>query len=465
MKRISSTLIFIIAGILSCFAQKGKSPVIIDESKNKPEIVSITTIDKVWAGQPVGFSLLTHGNRQYIAYYNGERRMVVGQRNLSEEKFSLTVLPATTRETAGGTSTVLGWDSHNSVTIAIDKTGYLHLSGNMHVHPLTYFRSTKPNDISSLVQVMEMVGKDEKRCTYPHFMTTREGELLFHYRDGASGSGNEIYNIWSCENQKWSRLLDVPLTDGQGLMNAYQTQPALMADNWYHVYWVWRDTPDCSTNHDLSYMKSPDLKKWYNAFGDPIELPATLDNKSLIVAPVPPKGGIINLAARLCLDKNNKPLFVFHKYDEKGNLQFYVTWIEGKSWVSKQITDWDYRWEFSGGGSINFEVQVGAFTRRADGKYEVGYTHIKYGSGTLLLDEKLDVIGKVIKPAPFRESIKTEGTFPGLLVQTSGDMGRSAEKGVSYLLKWETLSANRDKPRPEPWPEPSQLYIYKLKVK
>ncbi len=41
--------------------------------------------------------------------------------------------------------------------------------------------------------------------------------------------------------------------------------------------WVWRDTPDCATNHDLSYMKSPDLKNWYNAFGEKVELPATLD--------------------------------------------------------------------------------------------------------------------------------------------------------------------------------------------
>ena len=465
MKKLYSTFILLTGiAVFNGFSQKSKAPVVIDESDKKPEIVSVTPIDKVWAGQPTGFSLLTHGNRQYIAYYNGDRRMVVGQRNLSEEKFSLTVIPATNRETAGGTSTVLGWDSHNSVTIAIDKQGYLHLSGNMHVNPLTYFRSTKPNDISTLVQVMEMVGLNEKRCTYPHFMTTREGELLFHYRDGASGSGNEIYNIWSCENQKWSRLLDVPLTDGQGLMNAYQTQPTLMADNWYHVYWVWRDTPDCATNHDLSYIKSPDLKNWFNAFGDPVTLPATLDNKSLIVDPVPPGGGIINLAARLCLNRNNKPLFVFHKYDQKGNLQFYVSWTEGKKWVSRQITDWDYRWKFSGGGSINSEVQVGPFTRRSDGRYEIGYTHIKYGTGTFLLDEKLNVTGKVIKPAPFRESIKTEGKFPGLLVQTTGDLEGSSEKNISYMLKWETLPANRDQARPEPWPDPSTLFIYKLKT-
>jgi hypothetical protein len=436
---------------------------IIDETKNTESVMQVIAIDQVWAGQPVGFSLLTHENRQYIAYYNASRNMVVGQRNLNEPRFALTVLPATSRETAGGTSTVLGWDSHNSVTLGIDPEGFIHLAGNMHVNPITYFRSTRPNDISSLKQEMSMVGTNENRCTYPNFMNTREGELLFHYRDGASGSGNEIYNILKSKTGLWQRLLDTPLTDGQGLMNAYQTQPTLLADNWYHVYWVWRDTPDCSTNHDLSYIKSPDLKNWYNAFGEPVKLPVTADNKSVIVDPIPVKGGIINLAASLCFDPNGKPIFAYHKYDTAGNLQFYSARLSGKKWEIKQLTNWNYRWEFSGNGSINNDVRIGAFKNRGDGFYELDYSHIKCGSGTFLLNESMEICGTVRKPEPPAEISKLEGTFPGLQVRTSADPGTCGETGVRYLLKWETLSANRDQARPKPWPEPSQLYLYKLK--
>ena len=311
----------------------------IDERNNQEIIASSIKIDKVWAGHPVGFCLLTNGNRQFIAYYNAERRLVVGQRNLSDPAFNLFILPPTTRETARSTSTVLGWDSYNYVTFSFDKQGYIHLAANMHVHPLTYFKSKNPFDISSLEQVFEMVGSEENRCIYFRFMVINDGELLFHYRDGASGSGNEIYNIWSCESKKWSRLLDVPLTDGQGLMNAYQSQPVMREDNYYHVYWVWRDTPDCSTNHDLSSMKSPDLKNWFNELGKPINLPATLDEKSLIVDPIPVKGGIINLAACLCFDDNKKPLFAYHKYDQEGNLQFYITQTKGDKWETKKVTN------------------------------------------------------------------------------------------------------------------------------
>lgn len=436
---------------------------IVDETSQSESVEQKIPIDKVWAGHPVGFCLLTNGNRQYIAYYNASRNMVVGQRNLSDPEFSLTVLLATSRETSEGTSTVLGWDSHNSVTLGVDRDGYIHLSGNMHVNPLTYFKSTAPNDISTLKQEMHMTGQNENRCTYPHFMNTREGDLLFHYRDGGSGNGNEIYNIYSCATKQWTRLLDTPLTDGLGLMNAYQTQPTLLADNWYHVYWVWRDTPDCSTNHDLSYIKSPDLKNWFNAFGEPVKLPVTPNDKTVIVDPIPVKGGIINLAASLCFDNEGKPIFAYHKYDKDGNLQFYTARLSGKKWEIKQLTNWDYRWEFSGGGSIVSEVRVGEFTNRGDGYYELGYSHIKYGSGTFLIDNNMEICGTVRKASLPSEVRKLEGSFSGLQVRTASDLGKIDETNTRYLLKWETLPANRDQARPEPWPGASQLYLFKLK--
>ncbi len=436
--------------------------IVIDETGQAERITGRIPIDSVWSGHPVRFCLYTYGDRQYIAYYNANRNMVVGQRDLGDSEFELHVMPATSRETAGGTSTVLGWDSHNSLTIGIDKAGYIHLSGNMHVNPITYFKSTRPHDITTLQQEMSLVGENEERCTYPHFMLTKEDELLFHYRDGGSGNGNEIYNIYLTETGSWSRLLDVPLTDGQGLMNAYQSQPSILKDGWYHVYWVWRNTPDCSTNHDLSYMKSPDLKNWYNAFGEPVELPATLDKKQLIVDPIPVNGGIINLAAKMVLDKNNRPVFTYHKFDEEGNTQLYLAQTNNGEWEYKKITNWDYRWYFSGNGSINSEIILKGFREREDEKYEIDYWHTKYGDGTILLNKNFKVIGKVMKSEAFASTLEPEGDFPGLMVQTAGDLGGSGEENIRYILKWETLNRNRDRPRPKPWPEPSLLSLFKL---
>ncbi|MCK5369288.1 MAG: hypothetical protein KAQ62_12075, partial [Cyclobacteriaceae bacterium] len=118
---------------------------------------------------------------------------------------------------------------------------------------------------------------------------------------------------------------------------------------------------------------------------------------------------------------------------------------------------------FSGNGSINSEVVIKDFMKRDDGFYELSYWHIKYGDGTILLNKKLKNIGKVLKPEPFHATLTVEGEFPGLLIQTRGDLGESGEEGMRYMLKWETINRNRDRPRPKPWPEASQLYLYKLK--
>ncbi|NCT09049.1 MAG: hypothetical protein GW772_03075 [Flavobacteriia bacterium] len=463
MKKQQIILFFSILIVFACQRKQFSKFVVVDETDKTESIEQIIEIDSVWAGHPVDFCLYTHKTRQYIAYYNANRNMVVGQRNLDEDKFDLHILPPTFREEAGGTSTVLGWDGHNYITIGIDKNGYIHVSGNVHANPLTYFRSTKPNDISTLEQVFEMIGTEEKRTTYPRFMVTKEGDFLYNYRDGGSGNGKEIYNIYNSETKTWKRFFDEPLTDGLGLMSAYQTQPTLLKDGWYHMYWVWRDTPDCSTNHDLSYMKSSDLKKWYNAFGEPVELPASPDKKLLIVDPIPVKGGIINLAAKMVLDDKNKPVFTYHKYDSDGNIQLYTAQIQDNKWIFKQVTNWDYRWEFSGMGTMIFELNLKNFTKRADGKYEIDYWHIKYGDGTILLNDKFEGIGKTLKSDIFGKDMKFEGTFPGLIVQSINDLGKTQDDDIRYVLKWETLSNNRDKPRQKPWPKSSRLILYKLK--
>ena len=57
-----------------------------------------------------------------------------------------------------------------------------------------------------------------------------------------------------------------------------------------------------------------------------------------------------------------------------------------------------------------------------------------------------------------------EGNFPGLGIRTSQDDGKNDDTNTRYVLKWETLDSNRDRPREKPWPPPSNLYLYKLKT-
>lgn len=64
------------------------------QQERPPEVMERIVIDKIWSAVPVGFCLLTHGDRQYVAYYNADRRMVVAMRSLAEDRFTRTVLPS-----------------------------------------------------------------------------------------------------------------------------------------------------------------------------------------------------------------------------------------------------------------------------------------------------------------------------------------------------------------------------------
>ncbi|NIA13791.1 MAG: hypothetical protein GWP08_06885 [Nitrospiraceae bacterium] len=411
----------------------------------------VETIDiaPVWAGHPVGFCLITHGGQQFAAYYDAERRLTVASRTLDSAVWQKAVLPER-----------VGWDSHNYVTMAIDDDGYIHLSGNLHVTPLKYFRTKTPLDVTTFERA-PMVGKREQRMTYPVFMRGGNGEFIFTYRDGHSGEGDQIYNVYDHATQSWRRLMDEPLTSGEGKVNAYLNGPKQGPDGRWHLCWVWRDHGGCETNHDLSYARSDDLVHWETGAGKPLALPLTMTNAD-IVDPVPAGGGIINGNTKLGFDSQQRPVIGYHKFDADGNTQIYNARLEDGVWRIYQTSDWDYRWDFSGGGSIVFEISLSGVSRHGEGTLKQSYRHVKYGNGVWILDEK------TLKPVGMLETKKepdslavVESDFPGMQIKRANDSGTSGEAGVRYMLQWETLGHNRDRPREGKLPPPSMLRLVK----
>jgi hypothetical protein len=347
--------------------------------------------------------------------------------------------------------------------MALDEQGHLHVSGNMHVGPLVYFRTERPGDIQSLRRVPAMVGTLEGRCTYPHFLKGPVGALIFTYRDGASGRGNQIYNAYDCQSRTWRRLLDTPLLDGRGAMNAYPVGPTRGPDGFFHLCWVWRDTSDCSTNHDVSYARSKDLVRWETAGAVPVDLPMTIETRGVVVDPVPAGGGTINGNTRVGFDGEKRPIVTYHKYDARGNTQIYNARYEGTRWRIYQASDWDYRWDFQGGGSIEFKVRVSAVRAHADGALTQKYSRKGHGSGVWTLDEATlrPVDETTAKPRWPAALARPESDFPGMTVRWCSDSGGSAEPGVRYVLRWETLGPNRDRAR-DVTPPASTLRLYRL---
>lgn len=415
--------------------------------------VQYRDIVPVWSGHPVGFALLTCAPRQFVACYDAERRLTIGCRALGEERWQLVRLPA-----------VLGWDSHNYVTLAVDQDGQVHVSGNMHCQPLVYFRTRKPYDITSFEPIPAMVGRNEQRCTYPRFLRGAQGELIFTYRDGRSGSGDQYCNVYDPKTRAWRRLVESPLFAGHGKMNAYFIGPEQDRGGVFHICWVWRNTPDCATNHDLCYARSPDLAHWEGSDGRPLTLPITLATAE-IVDPVPPGGGMINGNTKIGFDGDGRPVISYHKFDAAGKTQLHNARREAAGWQLYQSSDWDYRWEFHGGGTIRFEIGFGPVTVAPGGGLTQAYHHVKHGAGVWKLDpQTLKPSGPAPRhrewPAGFS---RVESDWPEMGVRTANDLGGSDEPGVRYVLRWETLPANRDRPRPAPLPPPSMLRLCEIR--
>lgn len=442
------------------------------------EILSSILISTVWSGHPVRFDLLTHNEHQFVAFYDADRKMTVGQRTSNDEPFQLVRLEGKWLEARKRLSTDIAWDSHNSVTMAIDREGYIHLSGNMHVDPLIYFRTAKPRDVTSFKRVDHMVGKNEDRCTYPVFMRGPENELVFRFRDGSSGNGVDYYNQYDESTGAWHRLVDVPILDGMDAMNAYARMPELGPDRLYHMVWMWRDTPDCATNHDISYARSRDLVSWEAGDGSALTLPITVESKPAIVDAVPPGGGLINMCQSLGFDSSNRPIISYHKHDEQGNTQAYASRLEECVWKVYLLSDWDYRWDFGGGGSIGAEIRLSGARTREDGYLSMTWWHLKKGSGVWEIDEAtLQVVGAYPETkSDLPEELMTPTLdYPGMTVRTASGRRDTQDDtddfydektsghsgGETLLLRWETLSANRDKPREE-IPPPSELRLYVL---
>lgn len=419
-------------------------------------------LDRVWSGHPVAFALLSERGHQFVAYYDAERRITVAGRKLGEATWTKVQPPGVPVPRQTRMSNVTGWDSHNTLRLALDRDGCLHLSGNMHVHPLVYYRTRVPFDLKTLERIDRMTGDRETRCTYPVFFKNAAGDLLFRYRDGASGNGSDLYNVYDPATRTWRRMIQTPLLEGEGERNAYAMEPTLGPDGRFHLVWMWRETPDCATNHTLSYARSRDFIHWENSRGEPLALPITLATGDVIDA-ARPGGGLINMTFNLGFDAQQRPVVVYHRYDAQRKSQAYVARPkpDAPGWETRAMSEWNFTWAFAGGGSIAGEVQLGPPRRQADGSLLVDYWSLAAGAGRFQLDgrtlERTGLLPAVPSglPASLRQ---VRSPYPGMEIQTLA----VRDQGRRWVLRWETLGRNRDKPR-DVAPPPTELMLYEVK--
>ena|SRR6218665_239866 len=261
-------------------------------------------------------ALTSFKGNQYTAYYDPEGRMVLAKRKLNSNNWDKVITPYT-----GNVK-----DAHNDISIAIDIEGYLHVSWDHHDTRLRYARSKKPFTLE-LGEEKAMTGVDESKVTYPEFHNLPNGNLLFCYRSGASGRGNLVIKSYDVKTQQWTSLQN-NLIDGENQRSAYWQM--CMGEKGIYISWVWRESWDVSTNHDICYAFSADGgKTWQKSTGEKYTLPitkATAEN----AWEVPQNSSLINQTAMTVDEKGNPYITTY--WDNNGIPQYKVVYLADGKW-------------------------------------------------------------------------------------------------------------------------------------
>ena len=207
---------------------------------------------------------------------------------------------------------------------------------------------------------------------------------------------------------------------------------------------------------------------WKNAFGETVELPLKPDNEKLIVDNAPTQGGMHNGKYELFLTEKNKPIIGYIKYDDDGLTQLYLATAQNGTWISNRISDWNFRWEFIGGGDkmtegANFDIEA----------YDANSILVKWSnqtgkSGTYLVDmETLHKLEKAVVPiekypSNLMDKLSNNNAL-GVNIQNEKNNDKNAES--RYVLKWESMGKSHGGHPPKVIPDGPTSILNVIKIK
>lgn len=302
-----------------------------------------------WAGNTVNTvvfrknSLVTHQGFQYVSYYDSSGHVVLAKRTTGGKNWQVKQTPY-----KGNIR-----DAHNSISIMVDGDGYLHISWDHHASKLRYAKSKTPGSLE-LTEELSMTGRNEEKLTYPEFYLLKNGDLLFLYRDGASGRGNLVLNRYSTKTKTWQRVQN-NLIDGEKKRNAYW-QACIDDKGTFHVSWVWRESSDVATNHDVCYAKSTDGgKTWTTSAGKACAMPLNAANAEYIVS-IPQKSELIN-STSMATDEKGQPYIVSYWRDSASSIpQYRLVYFNENKWRVQQVSDRKTPFSLSGVGTKRIPI-------------------------------------------------------------------------------------------------------------
>jgi hypothetical protein len=288
-------------------------------------------------------SLVSAGRWQFAGFYDGEGRLCLARRDRNGTEWEVHVTPYTGRVQ----------DAHNAISLMVDGAGTLHVAWDHHGHALNYARGLEPFGLE-LGPREALTGHREDRVTYPEFYALPGGGLWFLYRDGGSGRGDLLGKTYDPGTRRWSDAPEV-LVSGEGQRNAYW-QACVAPDGTRHLSWVWRETGDVASNHDLAYARSSDGgRTWTDSHGRALELPIT-EATAEVAWPITQQSELINTTT-MAVDGQGRPHIATYFRDGEDPVPQYRLISRGpEGWEQRVLSARTTPFSLSGGGTKRIPI-------------------------------------------------------------------------------------------------------------
>ena len=231
--------------------------------------------------------LLTFNGYQYTGWYDTigtvqtmwlARRTVTNTSVGAWEKFNTGSAFSNGDETPVTAST---WDAHNVISLGISPVdGTLHISWDHHGNTLRYRRSVLGLCTTNKVawgmggmlnaeqNWLVASGQTVTGVTYPMFINTPSGGLMFEYRTGSTSAGDHWLHSYVPATTNWTAPWKFSAKEGTytGVLlsgstgtsssrNAYENGFDFSPDGTLHHTWTYREQADAA-NHDIHYAYS-----------------------------------------------------------------------------------------------------------------------------------------------------------------------------------------------------------------
>ncbi|KAI9150589.1 Ulvan lyase, long isoform [Paramyrothecium foliicola] len=285
--------------------------------------------------------LVTFGDYQYVTFYEtapagyGNHYVRLGRRRVKPSVTAWEYLTFTdyVQKTL---------DGHNMISLAISGDGKIHLSFDHHDVPLNYRVSNTgiARDVPTRWNA-DLFGQVQHQLpgstgpwtplTYPRFETLTNGDLLFEFRIGQSGSGDSYIHRYSTSTGRWQAYGKyLQGNDNNAYINGLDYHNGRLSTSW-----TVRETPDANTNHDVFYAYSDDDgRTWRNTNGAVLPKPIPAENP--LVWRVPQNSQMVNQEGQLVDSQGRFHMLMRDNLSGKQLYQHYLRDTNG-AWSKRAI--------------------------------------------------------------------------------------------------------------------------------